>query len=268
VAFLRMLMVALSFAFSRRSRHTLGAWDGMALYARECAAQIMAFAVLQPLSAMFAPRENTGGGDGTPVLLVHGLWCNAAVWWRYARWLRAAGIAPVCTVTLEPPLADIERLAQNLAVEIDRITLGSGAHRIAIVAHSMGGLVVRAYFRAYGTDRVSRLITLGSPHHGSTLAGLSFGRCVHQMRPRNPWLAELANEETGLARLSVVSFYSLHDNLVAPQTSSVLANVTNIPLSGVGHMEMLFRRDVFLRVLAEIRSAAQEPKPSGAIRVA
>jgi pimeloyl-ACP methyl ester carboxylesterase len=42
---------------------------------------------------------------------------------------------------------------------------------IAIVAHSMGGLVARSYMEEQaGGDRVLRLITLGTPHHGSPFA--------------------------------------------------------------------------------------------------
>ncbi len=38
--------------------------------------------------------------------------------------------------------------------------------RVDIVAHSLGGLVARAYFQKHGPDRVERLVTLGAPHKG------------------------------------------------------------------------------------------------------
>lgn len=59
----------------------------------------------------------------------------------------------------------------------------------------------------------------------------------------------------------------MHDNLVAPQASSVLANVTNVPLTGIGHVELLFRRDVVERVLRELdsrRASAREERVKAA----
>lgn len=38
--------------------------------------------------------------------------------------------------------------------------------QVDIVAHSMGGLVARAYLQKHGSDRVERLVTFGTPHKG------------------------------------------------------------------------------------------------------
>ena len=69
-----------------------------------------------------------------------------------------------------------------------------------IVAHSMGGLVARAYLRRHGGAQVARVITLGTPHHGTALANLAPGSNARQMsRPGgqpNAWLAQLAASET------------------------------------------------------------------------
>lgn len=57
---------------------------------------------------------------------------------------------------------DIKRLGAALAIDIAADT----APDIRIVAHSMGGLVARAALQST-QDRVTQLITLGTPHHGS-----------------------------------------------------------------------------------------------------
>lgn len=56
-----------------------------------------------------------------------------------------------------------------------------GNTKVAILAHSAGGLVARAMMEYYtypdgtrGGDRVSILITLATPHHGSPLANVYF----------------------------------------------------------------------------------------------
>ncbi len=41
---------------------------------------------------------------------------------------------------------------------------------VVILAHSMGGLIARAYMSQTGGSKVLKLITLGTPHHGSPMA--------------------------------------------------------------------------------------------------
>jgi len=84
-----------------------------------------------------------------------------------------------------PTLDDIRNYAQNLATEIEKVKEETGANKIEIVAHSMGGLVSRTYIESSDfynlpysyNDDVGRLITLGSPHHGSPLA------IIHKYHP-------------------------------------------------------------------------------------
>ena len=42
-----------------------------------------------------------------PVLLIHGVLCNAGVWDPFKRWMERCGIAPVYTLSYGPPLASI-----------------------------------------------------------------------------------------------------------------------------------------------------------------
>jgi triacylglycerol esterase/lipase EstA (alpha/beta hydrolase family) len=107
-----------------------------------------------------------------------------------------------------------------------------------MVAHSMGGLVARAYLRRYGGAKVRRLITVGTPHQGSMLAYLFPGISLSQLRPRNEWLSELGTSATD-AHPPIVSLWSWHDSMVAPQTSSVLERAENIALMGIGHNALL-----------------------------
>jgi pimeloyl-ACP methyl ester carboxylesterase len=59
---------------------------------------------------------------------------------------------------------------------IDRAKQRSGAKKVVLVGHSMGGLVSRSYIQsaAYGDD-VERLITLGTPHRGAGESYYSWG---------------------------------------------------------------------------------------------
>ena len=174
-----------------------------------------------------------------PVLLVHGVLVNDGVWIAFRRHLRRHGIGPIYTINYGPPLADIELFAEQLQAKIGRIVAATGAEKVVLVGHSMGGLVARAYLRRFGAARVARLITLGTPHHGSVLAYLFPGRSLAQLRPGNAWLADLNRNERAAAPALIASIWSRHDSMVAPQASSVLACAENIPLSAIAHNALL-----------------------------
>jgi triacylglycerol esterase/lipase EstA (alpha/beta hydrolase family) len=108
----------------------------------------------------------------------------------------------------------------------------------------MGGLVMRAYLRKHGSARVAKLVTLGSPHHGSRHAWLALGINGRQMRPGSDWLRGLADAEGGALGVPVVSIYSCHDDMVSPVSSSRLEGALNVPIPGVGHLSLAFSRRV------------------------
>lgn len=189
--------------------------------------------------------------DRPPVLLLHGFFCNSSFWWILRRQLFRASYDNVFTQTLEPVFGDIERLADQVAQRIEAICAATHAGKIIIVAHSMGGLAARAYLRRYGAARVVKLIAVGTPHHGTVHARAVFwlGKNLRQQRYRSDWLEQLNREPSPVP---ITSIYSYHDNIVAPQDSSVLAGATNIPLAGIGHLEMAVSRTVRSLILREI----------------
>ena len=199
----------------------------------------------------------------TPVLLLHGVLCNAGVWMRMARYLTRRGIDGLYSLSYGPPLASIEDFADQVHHKIAAIMEATGARSVMIVAHSMGGLVIRAYARKYGTARLARVLTIGSPHHGSMHAWLLLGTSLAQLRPGNAWLAALNREALDPA-LRFVSLWSWHDSMVAPQTSAELPGAIDVTVIGVGHNALLGDREVFERAYAEIVAARAEARRHGA----
>lgn len=189
-----------------------------------------------------------------PILLVHGVLCNAGVWHPFKRWLEARGVGPVYGLSYGPPLASIELFADQAAAKIDAILAATGARQVFVVAHSMGGLVMRAYLRKHGGAKLVRLVTIATPHEGSMHAWLAAGAALEQMRPRNRWLAELGSPVAADAP-PIVSLWSWHDSMVTPQTSSRVDFGENVELAGIGHTALLRDREVFERVLAELVKA-------------
>ncbi|VVB78529.1 PGAP1-like protein [uncultured archaeon] len=69
---------------------------------------------------------------------------------------------------------EISVYADRLKVVVDTLKYYTGKDKVVIIAHSMGGLVSREYLRKYGNQDVDKLITLGTPNHG-TYGYSSFG---------------------------------------------------------------------------------------------
>ncbi|MGZ8320031.1 MAG: esterase/lipase family protein [Telluria sp.] len=217
-------------------------------------------------SSWFMPRACPGqriypAPGLAPVLLLHGYGCNSGYWVHLAALLDAARISHA-SLDLEPLGAPIDDYVPAVARAVDKLCQAAGARQVVIVAHSMGGLVARAYLRAHGSARVARVVTLGSPHHGTCLAGLAPGMNAAQMRrarcgeaPESAWLRALGAAETPATRALVTSIYTWHDNIVAPQASSVLPGARNIAFGGVGHVALGSDPRILACAMAEIQAA-------------
>ena len=197
-----------------------------------------------------------------PVLLLHGVLCNAGVWSRMRSDLTRRGVAGIYSLSYGPPLASIEDFADQLEQKIDAVLAATSATSTMVVAHSMGGLVVRAYIRRYGTGKLAGVLTIGAPHHGSMHAWLMIGTSLAQLRPGNAWLAALNRERLDPA-LRFVSLWSWHDSMVAPQTSSELPGAVDVAMIGVGHNALLGDAEVFDRAHAEIVAVRTESRRAG-----
>jgi triacylglycerol esterase/lipase EstA (alpha/beta hydrolase family) len=206
---------------------------------------------------MLRPNRNLHLAKGVPVLLVHGYGCNSGYWVHLAARLRRAGISHMA-LDLEPIGGSIDQYADRLHAALERLCKATGSPRAIIVAHSMGGLASRAYLRRHGAAKVARVITLGTPHHGTALANFGPGANAREMQLGSPWLAALAATETAETRALFVSLWSHHDNIIAPQDSSFLPGARNIAFSGVGHVALGADARVLRAVLDEIDSVATE----------
>ncbi|MES2019526.1 MAG: alpha/beta fold hydrolase [Pseudomonadota bacterium] len=196
--------------------------------------------------------------DQLPVLLLHGYGCNSGYWDHLTPLLDQARISHAA-LDLEPVLGSIDDYVPLVQQACASLCTKTNAPKVIIVAHSMGGLVARAYLRAHGAERVAHVFTLGTPHHGTSLASFGVGKNAAQMRrsasadaPESGWLQELALAEDDASRALITSLFTHHDNIVAPQTSSQLAGARNIAFGGIGHVALGRNRRVLACLMDEI----------------
>jgi triacylglycerol lipase len=70
-----------------------------------------------------------------------------------------------------PPFGTVHQRALVLSRDVDRILRETGARKVNLVAHSMGGLDARELVSTLGYgDRVASITTISTPHHGSRIA--------------------------------------------------------------------------------------------------
>jgi pimeloyl-ACP methyl ester carboxylesterase len=108
---------------------------------------------------------------GNPVIFVHGIGASATVWQKFDIPDRE-----VFYISFSNKYADPRKQVPELAQFIDDVLRKTGQDKVALVCHSMGGLVARKYLAdPANSEKVEKLILLSTPNRGT--AGLCFNWC-------------------------------------------------------------------------------------------
>jgi len=262
VLLVRLLISANNFYLSWRAGsitppdHALNPLSAASLFWQEFHSSMLtsSYYMLRPIGLRVLP-----GAAGLPVLLIHGYACNSGYWLPMSKLLTHARISHY-GIDLEPPGASIDDFVPQVRAAVQRLREATGSEQVIIVGHSMGGLVARAYLRDCAqrgaSAHVARVITLGTPHHGTALAHFGPGSNAAQMRRDSAWLAALAASEANTQRTLISSIYSVHDNIIAPQDSSELPGARNLVFGAIGHVALGRHPDILQCTLKEIETAA------------
>jgi triacylglycerol esterase/lipase EstA (alpha/beta hydrolase family) len=191
------------------------------------------------------------GQTTLPVLLVHGFVCNHRVWDTVAPRLRAQGHS-VLALDLEPLFTSIDDYAPLIDNAVTRLCTQTGSDQVVLVGHSMGGLAIRAWLRAYGATRAAKVITLGTPHQGTQAPQWVSTPNGEQMAWGSRWLSELAQSETPTTRQRMSLALTQHDNIVFPQREQHLVGAQVTEFSAIGHLQMCLDDGVIGWLLGEV----------------
>jgi triacylglycerol lipase len=192
-------------------------------------------------------------------VFVHGFVCNRGLWLPWLAALRSQHL-PYTTVNLEPAFGSINDYIPLVEDAVRRAEDVSGLPPI-VVCHSMGGLAVRAWLAAdpANANRVHRVVTIGSPHHGTWLGRFSLSANGQQMRLHGPWVTALAKREKELLANpydKFVCWYSNADNIVFPASTALLPGADNRHVPGAAHVALTFHPEVMNSSLAMLSSGA------------
>ena len=229
-----------------RALQLLGAW------ATEVTAAPRVFLWRQPFRSHSVPDHLLGTPAGRRgVLLVHGFFCNRGLWNPMLRRLRSAGV-PFVAVNLEPVFGSIDEYLPTIADGVQRLQQTTGLAPL-IVAHSMGGLAVRAWAGGAPAAAFHRIVTVASPHAGTRLGARGRGaQNIGQMRVGSEWLARLTDHEPIDLRRRFVCFWSHCDNIVFPTRNATLPGADNRHLEATPHVHMVDHPAVLQEVLRAV----------------
>lgn len=268
VVLIRLLITANNFSLAWRYRSetpqalNLNIWQAIGLFFGEFRATMIASSWNMPFRTF--TRHVADKPMALPVLLIHGYGCNSGYWDAMSKELASANITHYA-IDMEPVIGSIDAYVPMIHDTVERICRETGHDQIVIVAHSMGGLATRAYLRDHGSAHIAKAITLGTPHCGTALARFGIGINTKQMLwtvgeqegLSSAWLRKLAASEDKAVRRLIVSLYSHHDNIIAPQTSSHLEGAKNIEFHGIGHVALAMHPAIQELVIREIHEAAE-----------
>ena len=175
-----------------------------------------------------------------PVLLVPGYGGNVNSLEPLATALRSAGRTAMVVTPPGDGTGDLLAQATHLGDVAERAVQDSGATSVDVIGFSAGGVVARLWVRDEGGDRLARrVLTLGSPHHGTTQAALGAeltGGCppaCEQLVPDSDVLRRLnAGDETPDGPLWA-TIRSTSDQVVTPVDSAALEGAVNIRIQDV-----------------------------------
>lgn len=196
--------------------------------------------------------------DPRGVVLVHGFFCNRGMWNPWMAELRKRNI-PFVAVNLEPIFGSLDDYLDTVETAVKQLEASTGRPPV-LVGHSMGGLVIRAWFANQGqASRAHRLVTIGTPHQGTWLARFGHAQSARQMRIGSAWLKQL-REQDASKNAHFTCFYSHCDNIVFPASTATLPGADNRHLTATAHVQMAFHPDVFEEVCRWL-STGDQPSP-------
>ena len=199
---------------------------------------IVAAALVSIVGTSAAPA---GAAAKDPVILVPGFTTGPVIATGYHPLrdrLRNAGYDVTLISYPDYGLGDIRTNSARLASTVAAVKARTGATKVDLVSHSMGGLVSRYYVKSLGgAASVDSLIMMGTPNYGTNLANiaefLTFGSCIgitacEQMARGSGFLDSLNAGDDTIGAVRYTSIATKVDLVVTPYTTSFLANDGNI----------------------------------------
>jgi triacylglycerol esterase/lipase EstA (alpha/beta hydrolase family) len=204
------------------------------------AAVVLVLAVVLGLRLLGGEDDGVRPDQATPgtVLLVPGYGGNRTALTRLAARLDAEGRTAEVLTLPGDGTGDLLTQAETLDAAV-RAAVRDGAPSVDVIGYSAGGVVTRLWVdRHAGAEVARRVVTLGSPLHGTRIAGLgaafASASCPAACRALAPGSDLLDSIDKPLpARLPWLSIWTENDETVQPPDSARLDGAVNLSLQSI-----------------------------------
>jgi triacylglycerol lipase len=187
-----------------------------------------------------------------PILFVHGWDSSASAWNTMIDRFVAAGHPRnrMLAITYNSNQSNVT-IAGQVRDAVNSLRSSTGAAKVDIITHSMGGLSSRYYLKSMGgTAYVDDWVSLGGPNHGTNTAYLCypFSRSCRDMIPGSDFLDALNSGDETPGSVRYGTFWSSCDEVINPDDSVLLSGATNTGVGCLGHSELRTNATVFNQV--------------------
>nr|WP_218860591.1 alpha/beta fold hydrolase [Petropleomorpha daqingensis] len=207
---------------------------------------VVTVAVVALAVVLLLPAGNGRGGAAVsqdrpgPVLLVPGYGGSTQSLQSLADRLTASGRDATVVALPGDGTGDLRASAEALDEAATAVLDRTGARSVDVVGYSAGGVIARLWVADGGDAVVRRVVTLGSPQHGTSLADLA-GDVAPDQCPEG--CRQLASDSELLASLNAkdetpdgptwVSIWTTQDETVTPPDSARLDGALNMTVQSV-----------------------------------
>ncbi|GAA2366166.1 lipase [Catellatospora methionotrophica] len=206
-------------------------------------------ALVAAAALVVAPAAPANAATSTPVIFVHGFIGNSSNWTTALSVFRAGGFTRLYTYDYNWAGSN-QISAAGLRDKVNQVKAQTGASKVAIVNHSMGGLVTRWYLEEMGgSANVSHVASIAGANHGTTYAGacLINVSCI-EMYPGSLFLLDLADGDETPGTAKYRTWYSACDGIIIPYTSTRLDGATNTNVLCETHLGFLTNTSVLTQI--------------------
>lgn len=147
---------------------------------------------------------------------------------------------------------DLRKQAKVVDTAVTAALERTGAASVDVVGYSAGGVTVRVWLDEFGTGGlVRRVVTLGSPHHGTSLAALAADLApdscpvgCRQLATDSDLLRSLNAKDETPSGPTWVSMWSENDRTVVPPESASIEGALDFSIQSVCPDEDIAHRDL------------------------
>ena len=203
-------------------------------------------------ASLIAPSAATAHD---PILFVHGWSSSGSVWNTMISRFQADGwtASELNNWSYNTAQSNATTAAQ-IRDKVNQILSVTGAAKVDLITHSMGGLSSRYYVKNLGGDMtVDDWVSLGGPNHGTDTANFCSQTSCIEMRIGSTFLANLnAGDETPGA-VNYGTWWSPCDSIINPDSSVSLSGATNTKTGCISHTSLPTDATVYAQVRDFVR---------------